>query len=157
MNRYNPFDEIEQFLGRTPFDVDRAWGRDLRTADVDVAEYDDEFVVVADLPGYDREQIDVRATDGRLTITAERAETTRDGAIDEEGADTEAATDEIEPAETARYLRRERRHESVTRTVDLPSSVVESEASATYQHGVLTVTLPKDLGDAVDGHRIDVE
>lgn len=157
MNRYNPFDEIEQLLGRNPFDVDRAWGRDLRTADVDVAEYDDEFVVVADLPGYDREQIDVLAADGRLTITAERAETTRDGPIDEEGTDIEAATDEIEPVETARYLRRERRHESVTRTVDLPSSVVENEASATYQHGVLTVILPKDAGDAIDGHRIDVE
>ncbi|WP_144799730.1 Hsp20/alpha crystallin family protein [Halorubrum depositum] len=147
MNRYNPFDEIEQFLGRTPFDVDRAWGRDLRTADVDVAEYDDEFVVVADLPGYDREQIDVRATDGRLTITAERAETTRDGEADGDSA----------AGETARYLRRERRRESITRTVDLPSSVVEDEASATYRHGVLTVTLPKETDDDADGHRIDVE
>lgn len=148
MNRYNPFDEIEQLLGRSPFDADRAWGLDLRTADVDVAEYDDEFVVVTDLPGYDRERIDVRAADGRLTITAERTETTRG----------EGAEDETTPSETGRYLRRERRRESVARTVDLPSSVVEGEASATYRHGVLTVTLPKEsAGDDVDGHRIDVK
>ncbi|MFC6771345.1 Hsp20/alpha crystallin family protein, partial [Halorubrum pallidum] len=69
MNSSTPFDEIEQFLGR-PFASTRSWGRDLRTADVDVAEYDDEFVVMADLPGYDREHIDVRVADGRLTIRA---------------------------------------------------------------------------------------
>ncbi|WP_418284084.1 archaeal heat shock protein Hsp14 [Halorubrum sp. DTA46] len=138
MNRSNPFDEIEQFFGRTPFGGDRAWGRDMRTTDVDVAEYDDELVVMADLPGYDRADIDVRTTDGRLTISAEH---------DTEHEDADR-----------RYLRRERRHESVTRSVDLPASVVEADASATFQNGVLTVTLPKETdGEDDDGHRIDIE
>ncbi|MGQ3328772.1 MULTISPECIES: Hsp20/alpha crystallin family protein [Halorubrum] len=140
MNRTNPFDEIEQFLGRASFGGDRAWGRDLRTTDIDVAEYDDEFVVMADLPGYDREDIDVRATEGRLTITAERDTEREDG-------DHEA---------DRRYLRRERRHESTTRSVDLPGPVVDEDASATYRHGVLTVTLPKTADVADEGHRIDV-
>ncbi|MWV66035.1 Hsp20 family protein [Halorubrum sp. JWXQ-INN 858] len=147
MNRSNPFDEIEQFFGRTPFGGDRTWGREapwarghgMEHADVDVADYDDEFVVMADLPGYDREDIDVRATDGHLTISAER--------------DAESDAGE------GRYLRRERRHESVTRTIDLPAAVIEEEATAAYQNGVLTVTLPKEQGDddADDSHRIDVE
>ncbi|EMA61387.1 Hsp20/alpha crystallin family protein [Halorubrum lipolyticum] len=141
MNRTNPFDEIEQFFGRTPFGGDRAWGRDLRTTDIDVAEYDDEFVVMADLPGYDREDIDVRAAEGRLTITAERDAEREDGEHDD--ADR-------------RYLRRERRHESITRSVDLPGPVADEDASATYRHGVLTVTLPKVADDADDDHRIDV-
>ncbi|WP_050031912.1 Hsp20/alpha crystallin family protein [Halorubrum halophilum] len=141
MNRTNPFDEIEQFLGRASLGGDRAWGRDLRTTDIDVAEYDDEFVVVADLPGYDREDIDVRATEGRLTITAER--------------DAEREDGESEDADR-RYLRRERRHESTTRSVDLPRPVVDEAASATYRHGVLTVTLPKAVEEADDGHPIDV-
>jgi len=141
MNRTNPFDEIEQFFGRAPFGGDRAWGRDLRTTNIDVAEYDDEFVVMADLPGYDREDIDVRATDGRLTITAER--------------DAERENGEHEDADR-RYLRRERRHESVTRSVDLPGPIADEGASATYRHGVLTVTLPKTVEEADDGHRIDV-
>ncbi|WP_144924448.1 Hsp20/alpha crystallin family protein [Halorubrum salsamenti] len=141
MNRTNPFDEIEQFLGRTSFGGDRAWGRDLRTTDIDVAEYDDEFVVMADLPGYGREDIDVRATEGRLTITAEREAEREDG--EREAADR-------------RYLRRERRHESITRSVDLPGRVVDDGASATYRHGVLTVTLPKVVDEADRGHRIDV-
>lgn len=136
MTRTNPFDEIEQFFGRTPFGGDRTWGRDLRTTDIDVAEYDDEFVVMADLPGYDRDDIDVRAADGRLTIAAE---------LDAEHEDADR-----------RYLRRERRHESITRSVDLPGPVVDDDASATYRHGVLTVTLPKAVDGTDDGHRIDV-
>ena len=144
MNRSTPFDDIEQFFGRGPFGGDRTWGQGRRTADVDIAEYDDEFLVMADLPGYDREHIGVRAADGQLTITAERDETTHD----EHDAGESAA---------GRYLRRERRHESITRTVDLPSSVVETDASATYRNGVLTVTLPKADADVDDGHRIDVE
>jgi len=135
MNRNSPFDEIEQFLGRAP-SAATAVGRDLRATDIDVAEYDDEFVVMADLPGYDREDIDVRATEGRLTITAEH----------------DAASEDAD----RRYLRRERRHESVTRSVDLPGPVVDEDASATYRHGVLTITLPKAADETDDGHRIDV-
>ena len=136
MNTTNPFDEIEQFLGRTPFAGERTWGRDLRTADIDVAEYDDEFVVTVDLPGFDREEIDVRADGDRLTIAAER---------DAEREDADR-----------RYLRRERRHESVTRTIELPATATPEDATATYRHGVLTVTVPLDAVDADEGHRIDV-
>lgn len=141
MNRSNPFEEIEQFFGRTPFGEEWTGKRELRTADVDVAEYDDEVVVMADLPGYDREDIDVRADDGRLTIRAER--------------DTERETEDGETEH--RYLRRERRHESVTRTIDLPSGVDPEGAAATYRNGVLTVTLPSKRDDGEDGHRIDIE
>ncbi|MDZ5812133.1 Hsp20/alpha crystallin family protein [Halorubrum sp. AD140] len=156
MNRSTLFDEIEQFYGRGPFGIDRPWGRRRWTTDVDVAERDDDVVVVADLPGYDRENIDVRVTDGRLTITAERGDEREDASLDgeyddaSEGGERDAADD----GALERYLRRERRRESVTRTVDLPSPVAEADATATYRHGVLTVTLPK--ATPTDGHRIDV-
>ncbi|QWC19522.1 Hsp20/alpha crystallin family protein [Halorubrum sp. 2020YC2] len=136
MKTTNLFDEIEQFLGRSRFAGERAWGRDLRTADIDVAEYDDEFVVMTDLPGFDREEIDVRARGDRLTIAAER---------DAEREDPDR-----------RYLRRERRHESVTRSVNLPPTARSEDATATYRHGVLTATIPLDAPNADEGHRIDV-
>ena len=146
MNRSNPFDEIEQFFGRTPFG---GMGRSLGHADVDIAEYDDEFVVMADLPGFDRDAIDVRVDGDRVTIRAER-ETEHEGHGDEA---EHGNTGEHE----GRYLRRERRHESVTRSVDLGADVHESDATATYKNGVLTVTLPKHVHDEDDTHRIDVE
>lgn len=141
MNGSNPFEEIEQFFGRTPFGTQWTGSRELRTADADVVEYGDEVVVMADLPGYDREDIDVRVDDGRLTIRAER-----DAERETDGGETDH-----------RYLRRERRHESVTRTVDLPSGVDPEGAAATYRNGVLSVTLPNERDDDDDGHRIDVE
>ncbi|GAB6879212.1 hypothetical protein JCM17823_14860 [Halorubrum gandharaense] len=117
MNRSNPFDEIEQFFGRTPFAGDRTWGvgdrtwgRDFRGADVDVADYDDEFVVVVDLLGYERDDIEVRARDGVLTIAATREH-------EHEASDGEGVG---ESDGDRRYLRRERRHESVARTINLP-------------------------------------
>ncbi|MFC5279795.1 Hsp20/alpha crystallin family protein [Halorubrum rubrum] len=141
MNRSNPFEEIEQFFGRSPFGEGLTGGRGLRTADVDVAEYDDEIVVMADLPGYDREDIDVRVDDDRLVIRAER--------------DAERETGDGDGGH--RYLRRERRHESVTRTIDLPAGVEAEGAEATYRNGVLTVTLPSRRDDHADGRRIDIE
>lgn len=147
MSRSDPFEKIERLFDRGPFDVERTWRRDPRTADVDVAERDGDVVVVVDLPGYDREHVDARVADGRLTITAERTEGTR-------GEASEGGSPEVE---TGRYLRRERRREPVSRTVDLPAPVVEAEASATYRRGVLTVTLPKTAEGDADGRRIDVE
>lgn len=163
MNRPNPFDEIEQLFGRGPFGGDRTWGRDRRTADVDVAEYDDQLLVMADLPGYDRENIDVRVADGRLTIRAERDSSRGSASRDDESQEGTAGEDagqEIAGRDEAdrRFLRRERRHESITRSIEIPTAVRESEASATFRNGVLTVTLPKPTDDvADDGHRIGIE
>ncbi|SFF85679.1 HSP20 family protein [Halopelagius inordinatus] len=104
---------------------------------VDVADEDDEFVVVADLPGVEKEDIDLTITERVLTIEATHE------------------TDEQHGSEE--YIRRERRHESVRRTVRLPEDIVADEASASYNNGVLTVTLPKVTTDGDDSHRIDVE
>lgn len=104
---------------------------------IDVADEDDEFVVVADLPGVEKEDIDLTITERVLTIEATH-ETDRQQGSEE-------------------YIRRERRHESVRRTVRLPEDIVADEASASYNNGVLTVTLPKVTTDDDDSHRIDVE
>ncbi len=90
---------------------------------VDVSETDDEIVVTADLPGYQKEDIEVGVKDRRLTVEAERSEESED--------------------ENERYLRQERSHQHVSRSVSLPEAVDEESASATYRNGVLTVTLPK--------------
>lgn len=102
---------------------------------VDVEDAGDEFVVTADLPGYDREDIDVQLAGERLTLSADRSESTETG-------------------DDGRYVRRERRQRSVSRTLRLPEPVDESGTEATYNHGVLTVTLPKAEPD--DGHDIPI-
>jgi HSP20 family protein len=136
----NPFEEIERMFDRMSREFAGA-GREFdRPAlagggvSVDVADRDGEVVVTADLPGYEKADIDLTVDGDRLTLAAERTRTT-----DEEEGD---------------YVRRERRHAQVRRTVRLPEAVLEDEATATYTNGVLTVTLPKRSGG---GDRIEIE
>lgn len=106
--------------------------------EIDVADYDDEIVVTADVPGFEKEDIDLTLSERTLTITAER--------------EMESESGEGE------YLRRERRSSSMRRSVRLPESVDEEGATASYRNGVLTVTLPKLTMDEDDeGRHIDVE
>lgn len=137
--RTDPFDEIERVFDRlsTQFeDVESigVGGDRLRT---DLRDEGDRFVLVADLAGYESEDVAVTLREGRrVEISAERETGT---GHDEEGI----------------YVRRERR-ESVSRTVSLPDPVDESETAATFEDGVLTVTLQKRDPETGDGHSIPV-
>lgn len=136
----NPFDEIERMFDRMSSQFDPMEGGALGgslggSVPVDVEDTGDEYVVTADLPGYDREDVDVQLAGERLTVSADHTESTETG---DEG----------------HYVRRERRQRSVSRTVRLPEAVDESGTEARYQNGVLTVTLPKV--DAEDGHDIPI-
>ena len=131
----NPFEEIEQLferLSRQFEEASRSWefgeGFELPRASfesmaVDLVEHDDEFVVTVDLPGFERDEVDAQVTDHTLTIDAEHEESVE------------------EQAES--YLHRERRHESMHRSVRLPADVDRERVTARMKNGVLTVTLPK--------------
>lgn len=103
---------------------------------VDVKDEDDAFVVVADLPGYDTDDIDVHLEDEySLSITATR--------------------EHSETVEEESYVRQERHTERVGRTVPLPEAVDGSSTDASHENGVLTVRLGKEeIGD--DGTDIPV-
>ncbi|WP_436930154.1 Hsp20/alpha crystallin family protein [Halosimplex halobium] len=115
----DPFGDIEELIDVMTGGLEPA--SDLA---VDVADTGDEFVVVADLPGYEQSDIDVQLTDSTTLVLSASRE-----------------TESVEAAD--RYVTRERHGQSVSRQVGLPEPVVESEASASYEGGVLTVTLPK--------------
>jgi HSP20 family protein len=102
---------------------------------VDVAHHDDEIVVTADVPGFEKSDFDISVDGDLLTIRA----------------DSEMSSDTDEDA----YVRRERRHQSMRRTIRLPADVDGEGASASYRNGVLTVTIPVEA-DA-DVRHIDVE
>jgi len=109
-----------------------------QSVSVDLADNEDSFEVTADLPGYDREDIDLSVADRTLRIAAERNESTEEGGEDDN------------------YLRRERHRRTVSRSLSLPADVAEDEASAAYTNGVLTVTLPKATSES-DSRSIDID
>ena len=145
-SRSNPFEEIEQFFERMSRQFDERsepWGDDGPLARlgesegmaVDLVEHDDEFVVTVDAPGFEKEEVDVRVTDHTLHVEAEHDESVDEG-------------DE-------RYLRRERRHESMRRSIRLPEEVDTESVNARLNNGVLTVTVPKL--EATEARTIEVQ
>lgn len=91
----------------------------------DVVTEDENVVVVADLPGFTEDQINLQADELQVRINA-------------------TATDDM-------------RRESISHTFRLPEEVVPEEADATFENGVLTITLPRLNVDDSDGQtRIDI-
>ncbi len=90
---------------------------------VDVAEEEGRYLVKASIPGIPAADINVTVHDGVLTIKAE----------------TESETTQQE----AHYRLRERHAGSMQRRFTLPSTVDEDRVTAEYDHGVLTLNLPK--------------
>lgn len=133
----NPFDDIERMFDRMssqlePLEDDLFKG----SVAVDIEDRGDEYVVTADLPGFEPDDIDVELAGETLTISAEHA------------GESEVESDEERRGETeGRYIRRERSERSVNRSVRLPEPLEEEGTDATHRNGVLTVTLPKQRGD----------
>ena len=159
------FEELGGTLEGTGPEVPRFPGA--RDVDVDVIEDDESITVVADLPGFDADDVDVELRDDALVIAGSREESADfdvADAGDEVGevvtADADAAGDEADDTDAAddevRYHRRERRLRSVSRRVPIPEPVEADAATASFDAGVLTVTLPKRSPDDDRGHTIDV-
>jgi HSP20 family protein len=90
---------------------------------VDLVEREGQLVLRADLPGMDRDDVDVRIKDGVLTVSGERKyENESKG----EG-----------------YHRVERSFGRFSRSLRLPRGVDASAVSASFDRGVLEVTIPK--------------
>ena len=118
----DPFQDVEQF-----FEELRQFGAASGDVAVDVKDEGDAFVVIADLPGYDTDDITVQlAAEDKLSIAAEHAESETD--------------------EDGEYVRRERHAERVERTVSLPAPVDAEATAASHENGVLTVRLEKETG-----------
>lgn len=91
---------------------------------LDVVERDQEFVVKAEMPGINKEDIDISLENGVLTITAE-------------------SKSETEEKEGDRVIRQERRYGKYVRSLRLGKEVDDKQVKASYKDGILELTLPK--------------
>ena len=92
------------------------------TPPVDLLETPDRYVVIAEVPGMRREDLDIQVHDDRLTISGTRRE-------------------RLQACE--QYHRIERGHGSFRRTFQLPVPVDAAGVAADLHDGVLTITCPK--------------
>ncbi|MPW22580.1 Hsp20 family protein [Paraburkholderia sp. CNPSo 3157] len=139
LTRYDPFtDPIpDLFHGLfRPFrGLSIAEGPDLSSIKIDVTESEAAYSVKAELPGVEKNDIDVQIDGPAVTINAkvERSKEQKDG---------------------ERVIRRERYSGAFSRSFTLASAVDESKATAEYKDGVLSLTLPKKASP--DRKRIEI-
>ena len=99
------------------------WSMGVTSIPVDMYETDKELVVKASVPGLDPKDIEITVTDDVLTIKGE--------------------VKEEKKVERESYHLRERRYGTFQRSIRLPVGVNADKAEATFENGVLTLTLPK--------------
>jgi HSP20 family protein len=132
ITRFDPFGEmvtLRQAMDRlfedsfvSPLGL-RAFNGDAASPALDVHQNADEIVVSAALPGVKPEDVDITITGQTLSIRGELK------------AD--------EKVERDQYLYRERRFGTFNRQLQLPVRVQGDAATATFENGLLTLTIPK--------------
>ncbi|TMB91725.1 MAG: Hsp20/alpha crystallin family protein [Chloroflexi bacterium] len=117
---HSQVDHLFQSLGP---DTVRMNGDEIAGLPVDIRQTDDAFVIEASVPGFRPEDVEVTFADGLLTIKGNRSAETED--------------------KSGTYVRRERRTTSVFRQVGLPAEVRDDHINATFDNGVLRITVPR--------------
>lgn len=127
--------------------------RSPRFMPMDLYRLGEHYVLTADLPGMDPGSIDVDFDNGTLTITARRSSVVdgAGGAVDSAGSVD--AADETGPA--ADWLVNERFTGSYRRQVTIGDSVDPGAITASYDNGVLTVTMP--LAEQAKSRKIAID
>ncbi len=103
---------------------------------VNIKEEKDKYLMEAELPGFNKEDISIQLKDDVITVMAEQNED-----LEEKGDS---------------YLRRERRSGRLARSFAI-DNVKHEAISAKYENGVLHVTLPKENKKPATGKRIDIQ
>ena len=130
-NFFDLFDNFERkFFGNSNAAIP-----DFRT---DIRDAGDRFVLDAELPGFNKEDIKLDVKDGILTISAQHTE------------------NKDEKDDKGSYIRRERRYGSFTRSFDI-TGVDDEHITASYNNGVLELNLPKAVPVVPEAKRIAIE
>ena len=134
VSRWDPFqdllaiqDEMNQLFGRA---VGQGSGRGQSQSGermwapaLDISERKDAYVVTVEVPGIKADDLDITLEDGLLTIKGERRFT--------------------QESSEQQFHRVERRYGSFRRSITLPSQVQAEQIEASFEDGVLEVTVPK--------------
>ena len=126
---------FDTFFGWTQNDATRRW-----IPAMDLVEADDHLVLKADLPGLDKDDVEIEIKDNVLTVSGERKT---------ERADSSNG-----------YHRVERAYGRFSRSLSLPEGIAADQVQADFDKGVLEVRIPKpaerkphrvQIGTAVEG------
>ncbi len=136
---YNPFremDELENQLFANPFGFFGT--KTLDEFKTDIKDEGDHYELEADLPGFEKKDINLDINNDVLTISAERH------------------SEHEEKDKKGKYVRCERSYGSYSRQFDL-SGVKADEITAKYEDGVLKLNMPKKTENEPKSHHLEIE
>ncbi len=104
----------------------RTFARELvRQPLIDLADNGKEYTVKAEIPGINKEDLNIEVTENEIEISGE------------------TKSEEREEDKEKGFIRRERRYSKFYRSLPLPEAVLSEKAEAELKDGILTVKLPK--------------
>ena len=138
MSLYNPFREMENlerdFFG-DPFGTFFN-APDLAEFKTDITDEGDHYLLQSDLPGFDKKDINLQLNGDTLTIQAERQSSTEEN--------------------DKKVIRMERSYGTYTRQFNV-SEIDTDNIKATYDNGVLSLTLPKKSKALPESKTLEIE
>ena len=105
-------------------------GRNLMKTDV--RENGDNYELAIDLPGFDKDEIQVDLKDGTLTVSASKG-------LDKDEKDKK----------TGKYIRRERYAGSMMRSFYVGDEIKQEDIHAKFENGILQLSIPKKEAKAI--------
>ena len=92
----------------------------------DIKETNTKYIIEMDLPGYDKENINLELNNGYLEITAKQEREEND-------------------EENTKYVRKERFYGECSRSFYVGEDITEEDIDAEFKNGILIVNVPKKL------------
>lgn len=117
----NDFDLFRDFFEGDDFFPTRRESQIMKT---DIKEKKDKYVIEMDLPGYEKENINLSLKDGYLEVSAK-------------------VEKEEEKGEPERFIQKERFYGECSRNFYVGDWVEETDIHAEFKNGILKVTVPK--------------
>ena len=123
-NMFNIFDDVEQMMHQ-------AFGHSLENGSsrlsysplMNVSETESDYLVMMDLPGVEKKDVELNLSDGILTVSGERKTS--------------------EKGDENNRIWHETTYGAFSRSFELTSEIVEAKIKAKFKDGVLNITIPK--------------
>lgn len=114
-NNYGLLDDIftDSFFGRN----------DNKLMKTDIKETENNFLIMIDIPGYDKDNIKIEVDNGYLTVTAEESNETSD--------------------EEEKFVRKERYFGQCSRSFYVGEHITHEDVKASFKNGTLNINIPK--------------
>ena len=125
--RKNEFDLLDEMF-KDPFFINDGESKMMKT---DIKEKKDKYLIDIDLPGYEKENINIEIEDGYLTVHATVSKNT-------------------DEKEEGKFVRKERFSGECSRSFYVGDGIKEEDIKAKFKNGILQLTFPKEVARKED-------